>query len=507
MSTVTLIPTDARDLALTQLALNPDQPRQTIDPVYIKELAAAIKESGWISPLLVRPLAEQDDRRATGAEFEIVAGECRYHAASSLKLARVPCTVDLKMDDRRALIIALKENTHRRNVHPLDEATAIQKLIIDGDAASVAEELGVKVDYVYSRLKLLQLIPVVRQAFSRGAIKIGHATAIAGVAEEFQLEALIACFFPTSLQMLDGADGLTVQDAITAGRWDLLGQVQKSTDEVTKWVKHHTTPHPKDVQVQMIPGLSEVLDDSDGDQATLLSVDATLRPSEARALGVLHRRKWMEVNEEAVEETEYVSRQRCDKQRDGVIWHGAPTPRLVLFCRDRACEVHRPRVQAADVTASGVEFSEPQSDIDAANEAAQKAEQAAAEQWSLARREFCVALAKQVATVRPTRAMVVELVQYTRIVTLEEEFGLKCTDKTAALFLILDRVPTWAPVPTAPRLVSVCKALGLTPAQWAKRSAPRTAKRRPVLVKKAARTSVKNVKATAKARRAMKGGR
>jgi hypothetical protein len=181
---------------------------------------------------------------------------------------------------------------------------------------------------------------------------------------------------------------------------------------------------------------------------------------------------------------------------------------LVLFCRDRACEVHRPRVQAADVTATGVNYSsEPMSDVDAADEAAQKAEQLAAEQWSLTRREFCVALAKQVATVRPTRAMVVELVQYTRIVTLEEEFGLKCTDKTAALFLILDRVPTWATVPTAPRLVSVCKALGLTPAQWAKRSAPRATRRRPVLVKKAARTSVKKVKATAKARRTMKGGR
>ena len=48
------------------------QPRQTFAEEDLENLTKSLKEKGVLQPLLVRPLAAQDDR------FEIVAGERRW---------------------------------------------------------------------------------------------------------------------------------------------------------------------------------------------------------------------------------------------------------------------------------------------------------------------------------------------------------------------------------------------------------------------------------------------
>src|SRR5262245_36118772 len=63
---------------------NPYQPRTVLRPEELQELAASIRESGIIQPILVR-------RHGTG--LQIVAGERRWRAAQSLGLATVPVVV------------------------------------------------------------------------------------------------------------------------------------------------------------------------------------------------------------------------------------------------------------------------------------------------------------------------------------------------------------------------------------------------------------------------------
>ena len=67
-----------------QIKPNPFQPREDFDQQGIEVLAQSIKEKGVIQPLLVR-------RR--GDSYELIAGERRLRAASSLGLQDIPIIV------------------------------------------------------------------------------------------------------------------------------------------------------------------------------------------------------------------------------------------------------------------------------------------------------------------------------------------------------------------------------------------------------------------------------
>src|SRR2546428_4760142 len=55
-----------------RLEANPFQPRTVMEPARLEELAASIRESGMIQPLLVR---------RAGGHYQIIAGERRWRAA------------------------------------------------------------------------------------------------------------------------------------------------------------------------------------------------------------------------------------------------------------------------------------------------------------------------------------------------------------------------------------------------------------------------------------------
>jgi ParB family chromosome partitioning protein len=91
-----------------------------MDEPKLEELAASIRSSGVIQPIVVRPL--DADR------FEIVAGERRWRAAQRSGLLRVPVVVRDVADDK-LLEVALIENLQRENLNPIEEARAYQRLI------------------------------------------------------------------------------------------------------------------------------------------------------------------------------------------------------------------------------------------------------------------------------------------------------------------------------------------------------------------------------------------
>lgn len=66
---------------------NIKQPRKIFNNEKIEDLAKSIKEKGIIQPLIVRKLNE------SCSDYEIVAGERRFRAASFLKLKEVPCII------------------------------------------------------------------------------------------------------------------------------------------------------------------------------------------------------------------------------------------------------------------------------------------------------------------------------------------------------------------------------------------------------------------------------
>ncbi len=91
-----------------------------MDPERLTELAESIKAQGVIQPIVVRGVGR--DR------YEIIAGERRWRAAQQAGLVDVPVVVR-EVPDQAAIAMALIENIQREDLNPLEEATALSRLI------------------------------------------------------------------------------------------------------------------------------------------------------------------------------------------------------------------------------------------------------------------------------------------------------------------------------------------------------------------------------------------
>ncbi len=160
-----------RNVAVERLQPGRFQPRRNIDPAALTELAASIRAQGVIQPIVVRPLADE--------RFEIIAGERRWRAAREAGLRDVPCVVR-DVDDSATVAMALIENIQREDLAPLEEATALKRLIEEFGLThqQAADAVGRSRASVSNLLRLLELAPGVRKLLDAGAIEMGHARAL-----------------------------------------------------------------------------------------------------------------------------------------------------------------------------------------------------------------------------------------------------------------------------------------------------------------------------------------
>ena len=101
-------PSRVRDLPIESLVPNPQQPRKTFAPEALAELAASIRASGILEPIIVRP---------RGDRYEIVVGERRWRAAQQAGLTRIPTQIR-ELSDAETLELALEENLLREDLNP-----------------------------------------------------------------------------------------------------------------------------------------------------------------------------------------------------------------------------------------------------------------------------------------------------------------------------------------------------------------------------------------------------
>ena len=93
---------------------NAEQPRTSLGN--IEELAASIREKGVLEPILVRGIGPN--------RYQIVSGERRYRAAMLAGLDEIPA-IELDIDDKETLEIALIENIQRKDLTPFEEAEGL----------------------------------------------------------------------------------------------------------------------------------------------------------------------------------------------------------------------------------------------------------------------------------------------------------------------------------------------------------------------------------------------
>ncbi len=170
------VPAGISAVSISQIVVNPFQPRTDFDEEALRELADSIKLQGLIQPITVR--------QAASGTYQLISGERRLRAAKLAGLAEIPAYVRTA-NDQQMLEMALIENIQRENLNAMEVALSFQRMIEECNLRQ--EELGERVSKnrstVANYLRLLKLPPVVQAAIRDGQLSMGHARALINVPE------------------------------------------------------------------------------------------------------------------------------------------------------------------------------------------------------------------------------------------------------------------------------------------------------------------------------------
>src|SRR3954471_2608333 len=168
-------PDRSLDVDTDLLRPNKFQPRTQMDDARIEELSRSIRSNGIIQPIVVRKVEQG---------YEIIAGERRWRAAQRLGLMKVPVVVrDIPED--RLLAAALIENIQREDLNPIEEAHAYRRLADEYHLTQeqIADAVGKDRSSIANIVRLLKLPQEVRSNVGSGALSMGHARALLGLAD------------------------------------------------------------------------------------------------------------------------------------------------------------------------------------------------------------------------------------------------------------------------------------------------------------------------------------
>src|SRR5256712_5099381 len=170
------------NVPIDQIGVNPNQPRKLFDFTALDELAASIKASGVIQPIIVRRY---------GGGYQLIAGERRWRAARQAGLERIPAIVR-DATDAQSIEIALVENLLREDLNPIETAQAYQKLLAEfgWTQEELAQRIGKDRTSIANSLRMLKLPEEIQADLRNGRLTMGHARALLAVtsaAEQFRL--------------------------------------------------------------------------------------------------------------------------------------------------------------------------------------------------------------------------------------------------------------------------------------------------------------------------------
>jgi len=159
------------EIKLSEIEVNPFQPRTDFDQDALQELADSIKLQGLIQPITVR--------RLNAHSYQLISGERRFRASKIAGLTQIPAYVR-SANDQQMLEMALIENIQRENLNAIEVAISLQRMIEECNLKQ--DELGERVSKnrstVSNYLRLLKLPPVVQASIREGEITMGHAKAL-----------------------------------------------------------------------------------------------------------------------------------------------------------------------------------------------------------------------------------------------------------------------------------------------------------------------------------------
>jgi ParB family chromosome partitioning protein len=172
-----------REIDVSAIEPNPQQPRTVFDEEALTELEHSIREFGLLQPVVVR--------EAGPGHYQLVMGERRWRASQRAGLDRIPAIVRRTGDDI-LLRDALLENIHRVQLNPLEEAAAYEQLLVEFGVthAELADRLGRSRPVVTNTIRLLKLPVSVQRRVAAGVLSAGHARALLGLEDAGRQEDL-----------------------------------------------------------------------------------------------------------------------------------------------------------------------------------------------------------------------------------------------------------------------------------------------------------------------------
>jgi len=159
---------------ISEIIVNPNQPRKIFKEKELDELAISIKENGIIQPLIVR--------KSEGKGFELIAGERRYRAAKKIALEKVPVLIK-QVTDKEKMVMSIIENVQRSDLNCVEEALAYFQLMDDFRLTQeeLAQKVGKERSTVANFLRILKLPRQILELVQKDVISFGHAKLLAGI--------------------------------------------------------------------------------------------------------------------------------------------------------------------------------------------------------------------------------------------------------------------------------------------------------------------------------------
>lgn len=166
---------EIQELPLSELRVNPYQPRKTFNEESLNELAESIKEHGVFQPIIVKKSIKG---------YEIVAGERRFRASKLAGKETIPAIVR-NFTDEEMMEIAVLENLQRENLNAVDEANAYKTLMenLHLTQDQVSKRVNKSRSHITNLLGILALPEDVLTLVKENKLSMGHARCLSKLSD------------------------------------------------------------------------------------------------------------------------------------------------------------------------------------------------------------------------------------------------------------------------------------------------------------------------------------
>ncbi|HDH6376232.1 TPA: ParB/RepB/Spo0J family partition protein [Staphylococcus aureus P101301] len=168
-----------KQIDISDIKLNPYQPRKTFDENHLNDLADSIKQYGILQPIVLRKTVQG---------YYIVVGERRFRASKIAGLKYVSAIIK-DLTDEDMMELAVIENLQREDLNAIEEAESYQRLMTDLKITQqeVAKRLSKSRPYIANMLRLLHLPKKIADMVKDGRLTSAHGRTLLAIKDEQQM--------------------------------------------------------------------------------------------------------------------------------------------------------------------------------------------------------------------------------------------------------------------------------------------------------------------------------